>query len=415
MGPVAFAVVGNESDAPKTLLITLTGKDRPGVTSTVFSTLAAFGVEVLDIEQIVLRRRLVLGLLVTAPRDWKSLRAAVERVAEDLDMQVEVDRGTGDNRQRPDGRSHVTVLGMPLKPSAVAAIAGRIADTGANIDRIERMARYPVTAIDLHVSGVDPDRLRVVLAEEAAAQAVDVAVQPAGLLRRGMRLIVMDVDSTLVQGEVIEMLAEHAGCFDEVARVTEAAMRGELDFEQSLRERVALLEGLDASALDRVYDDILLAPGARTLVRTLKRLGYRFAIVSGGFTHVTDKIAEDLGIDFAAANELEVVDGRLTGRIVGDVVDRAGKAAALRRFAAEAGISQAATIAIGDGANDLDMLSAAGLGIAFNAKPVVQRAADTSVNVPYLDAIIYLLGISREEVEAADAEMGIVTPAPPLL
>ncbi len=415
MGPVAFAVVGNESDAPKTLLITLTGKDRPGVTSTVFSTLAAFGVEVLDIEQIVLRRRLVLGLLVTAPRDWKSLRAAVERVAEDLDMQVEVDRGTGDNRQRPDGRSHVTVLGMPLKPFAVAAIAGRIADTGANIDRIERMARYPVTAIDLHVSGVDPDRLRVVLAEEAAAQAVDVAVQPAGLLRRGMRLIVMDVDSTLVQGEVIEMLAEHAGCFDEVARVTEAAMRGELDFEQSLRERVALLEGLDASALDRVYDDILLAPGARTLVRTLKRLGYRFAIVSGGFTHVTDKIAEDLGIDFAAANELEVVDGRLTGRIVGDVVDRAGKAAALRRFAAEAGISQAATIAIGDGANDLDMLSAAGLGIAFNAKPVVQRAADTSVNVPYLDAIIYLLGISREEVEAADAEMGIVTPAPPLL
>ena len=415
MGPVAFAVVGNESDAPKTLLITLTGKDRPGVTSTVFSTLAAFGVEVLDIEQIVLRRRLVLGLLVTAPRDWKSLRASVERVAEDLDMQVEVDRGTGDNRQRPDGRSHVTVLGMPLKPSAVAAIAGRIADTGANIDRIERMARYPVTAIDLHVSGVDPDRLRVVLAEEAAAQAVDVAVQPAGLLRRGMRLIVMDVDSTLVQGEVIEMLAEHAGCFDEVARVTEAAMRGELDFEQSLRERVALLEGLDATALDRVYDNILLAPGARTLVRTLKRLGYRFAIVSGGFTHVTHKIAEDLGIDFAAANELEVVDGRLTGRIVGDVVDRAGKAAALRRFAAEAGISQAATIAIGDGANDLDMLSAAGLGIAFNAKPVVQQAADTSVNVPYLDAIIYLLGISREEVEAADAEMGIVTPAPPLL
>ena len=415
MGPVAFAVVGNESDAPKTLLITLTGKDRPGVTSTVFSTLAAFGVEVLDIEQIVLRRRLVLGLLVTAPRDWKSLRASVERVAEDLDMQVEVDRGTGDNRQRPDGRSHVTVLGMPLKPSAVAAIAGRIADTGANIDRIERMARYPVTAIDLHVSGVDPDRLRVVLAEEAAAQAVDVAVQPAGLLRRGMRLIVMYVDSTLVQGEVIEMLAEHAGCFDEVARVTEAAMRGELDFEQSLRERVALLEGLDATALDRVYDNILLAPGARTLVRTLKRLGYRFAIVSGGFTHVTDKIAEDLGIDFAAANELEVVDGRLTGRIVGDVVDRAGKAAALRRFAAEAGISQAATIAIGDGANDLDMLSAAGLGIAFNAKPVVQQAADTSVNVPYLDAIIYLLGISREEVEAADAEMGIVTPAPPLL
>ncbi len=400
---------------PQTVLITLTGHDRPGVTSTVFTTLAAFGVEVLDIEQIVLRRRLVLGVLVSSPRDPRALQQAMERVGDELDMQVEVERGTGDNRTRPDGRSHVTVLGVPLRPAAVAAIAGRIADTGANIDRIERMARYPVTAIDLHVSGADPDRLRVLLAEEAARQSVDVAVQPANLLRHGMRLIVMDVDSTLIQGEVIEMLADRAGCLAKVAEVTEAAMRGELDFEQSLRERVALLEGLDASALDTVYESVMLAPGARTLVRTLKRLGYRFAIVSGGFTQITDRIAADLDIDFAAANELEVVDGRLTGRIVGPVVDRAGKAAALRRFAAEAGVPAAATIAIGDGANDLDMLTSAGLGIAFNAKPVVQQAADTAVNVPYLDAIIYLLGISREEVEAADAEAGIVTPAPPLL
>jgi phosphoserine phosphatase len=381
----------------------------------VFSTLAGFGVAVLDIEQIVLRRRLVLGVLVTVPRDWKALRDAMERVAADLDMQVEVDRGTGDNRPRPEGRSHVTVLGTPLRPAAVAAIAGRIADTGANIDRIERMARYPVTAIELHVSGVDPNRLRAILATEAAAQSVDVAVQPANLLRHGMRLVVMDVDSTLVQGEVIEMLAAEADCLDEVAAVTEAAMRGEVDFEESLRRRVALLEGLDAAALDRVYDALELAPGARTLVRTLKRLGYRFAIVSGGFTAVTDRIAADLEIDFAAANELEVRDGTLTGRVVGPVLDRAGKAAALRRFAAESGVAVGATVAIGDGANDLDMLSAAGLGIAFNAKPVVQRAADTAVNVPYLDAIMYLLGISREEVEAADALDGLTTPAPPLL
>ncbi|QWZ09615.1 phosphoserine phosphatase SerB [Nocardioides panacis] len=403
-----------DEDDPKTLLITLTGKDRPGVTSTVFSTLAAFGVEVLDIEQILLRRRLVLGVLVTVPRDWKALRGALERVADDLGMQVDVDRGTGDNRSRPEGRSHVTVLGMPLKPAAVAAIAGRIADTGANIDRIERMARYPVTAIELHVSGADPDRLRVTLAEEAARQSVDVAVQPATLLRHGMRLVVMDVDSTLIQGEVIEMLAAHAGCLDEVTAVTDQAMHGDLDFEESLRARVRLLAGLDASALDLVYDDLELAPGARTLVRTLKRLGYRFAIVSGGFTQVTDRIAADLGIDFAAANELEIVDGRLTGGIVGRVVDRAGKAEALRRFAAEAGVAEGATVAIGDGANDLDMLSAAGLGIAFNAKPVVQRAADTAVNVPYLDSIMYLLGISREEVEAADALDGVTTPEPPL-
>ncbi len=404
----------DEQDAPTTLLITLTGTDRPGVTTEVLRTLAGFHVDVLDVEQIVLRGRLVLGVLVTAPRSWKQLRDAVQDTATELQLEVTVDKGTGDNRARGPGRSHVTVLGTPLRATAVSAITGRIADIGANIDRIERMARYPVTALDLHVSGADPDRLRLVLAEEAARQQVDVAVQPANLLRHGVRLIVMDVDSTLVQGEVIEMLAEHAGCLDEVKRVTEEAMRGDLDFEESLRARVELLEGLDAGALDKVYDGLVLSPGARTLVRTLKRLGYRFAIVSGGFSQVTDRLAEDLGIDFAAANELEVVDGRLTGRIVGAVVDRAGKADALRRFAAEAGVSQAATVAVGDGANDLDMLGAAGLGIAFNAKPVVQQAADTSVNVPFLDAIIYLLGISREEVEAADAAAGFTTPAPPL-
>ncbi len=403
-----------DAGIPKTLLITITGNDRPGVTSSVFTTLAAYGVEVIDIEQIVVRGRLVLAVLVTAPRDWKSLREAMTRIGVDLDMHVTVDKGKGDNESRGAGRSHVTVLGVPLKAKAVSAIAGRIADLGGNIDRIERMARYPVTAIELHVSGADPDRLRAALSAEAAFQEVDVAVQPANLLRHGMRLIVMDVDSTLIQGEVIEMLAEHAGCLDEVARLTEQAMRGELDFEASLRSRVALLKGLDATALDKVYDGLVLAPGARTMVRTLRRLGYRFAIVSGGFTQITDRLAAELGIHFAAANELEIVDGRLTGNIVGDVVDRAGKAAALRRFAAEVGVSEQSTIAIGDGANDLDMLSAAGLGIAFNAKPVVQKAASAAVNVPYLDAVLYLLGISREEVEAADAEAGITTPAPPV-
>jgi phosphoserine phosphatase len=401
-------------EPPRTLLITLTGKDRPGVTSAVFASLSRAGVEVVDIEQILLRRRLVLGVLVTAPRDWKRLRDAVLRTGEELGMHVEVERGVGDNKSRRDGRSHVTVIGAPLKASAMAAMAGRIADAGANIDRIERMARYPVTAIELHVSGVETERLRAALVQEAARHPVDVAVQRANLLRRSMRLIVMDVDSTLVQGEVIEMLAAQAGCEAEVAAVTEQAMRGEVDFEQSLRARVALLEGLDASCLDRVYDDLLLAPGARTMVRTLKRLGYRFAMVSGGFSQVTDRIAADLGFDFAHANELEIVDGRLTGRIVGDVVDRAGKAEALRRFAEEVGVPVESVIAIGDGANDLDMLNAAGLGIAYNAKPVVQQAAHTAVNVPYLDTIIYLLGISREEIEAADAEAGIVTPAPPV-
>jgi phosphoserine phosphatase len=402
------------TDEPRNLLVTLTGKDRPGVTAAMFSVFATAGVAVLDIEQIVLRNRLVLGILVSLPRDWKKLRDAVERTAAELGMSVEVEKGVGDNRQRHRERSHITLLGTPLRAAAVSAVAGRIADCGANIDRIERMARYPVTAIELHVSGAPAEVLRPLLTAEAKVQGVDLAVQKQSLHRRGIRLIVMDVDSTLIQGEVIEMIAAHAGCEEEVAQVTEAAMRGEIDFEESLRRRVALLEGVPASALDEVYDGIVLAPGARTLVRTLRRLGYRFAIVSGGFTQVTDRLAADLGIHYARANELEIVDGRLTGRIVGGVVDRAGKAAALREFAAEVGVPLDAVIAVGDGANDLDMLNAAGLGIAYNAKPVVRDAADTAVNTPYLDSILYLLGISRDEIELADLEVGIVTPAPPL-
>src|SRR5215218_928935 len=313
---------------PETLLLTVSGKDRPGVTSAVFAALTKAGVEVLDIEQIVLRRRLILGILVTAPRDWKRVRDAVQATADELGMSVDIDHGTGDNKVRREGRSHVTVIGAPLKAGAMAAVAGRIADSGANIDRIERMARYPVTAIDLHVSGADPDHLRALLSLEAATQSVDVAVQPASLLRRAMRLIVMDVDSTLVQGEVIELLAAHSGHRAEVAALTEQAMRGEMDFEESLRARVALLQGVSESALDEVYGELVLAPGARTLVRTLRRLGYRRGLVSGGFSQITDRLAQDLGIHYTRANELEVADGVLTGGIVGDVVDRPGKAQA---------------------------------------------------------------------------------------
>jgi phosphoserine phosphatase len=274
------------------------------------------------------------------------------------------------------------------------------------------MARYPVTAIEFHVSGGDVDRLRAVLATEAASQRVDVAVQRVGLLRHGRRLVVMDVDSTLVQAEVIDLLAVRAGVGAQVAAITEQAMRGDLDFEAALRRRVALLAGLELAAVDEVYTQIELSPGARTLVRTLKRLGYRFGIVSGGFTALTDHLVEDLDIDYAEANVLEVVDGRLTGKLIGPVIDRAGKATALRRFAEKANVTLDRTVAIGDGANDLDMLSIAGLGVAFNAKPVVQEAAHASVNVPFLDAILYLLGISREDVESADAEHGIITPQP---
>jgi phosphoserine phosphatase len=409
------------------LRLTLTGHDRPGVTTQLFSALTSASeheLAVVDIEQVVVRGRLVLGVLL-APADstvtpavadtWLAATAdTAERVATDLGLHLEASTGWGDPAQLRRGSVVVTVLGRPLTPGAVAGITAEIAASGANIDRITRLAAYPVTSIRMHLSDADAAVLRPALAAAAAGLGVDVAVESAGLHQRASRLVVMDVDSTLVQGEVIEMLAGHAGVLPEVARVTDAAMRGELDFEQSLRARVALLEGLPVAAVDQVRRDVVLTPGARTLVRTLKRLGYRFAIVSGGFTQITDHLAEELGLDYSAANTLEVLDGRLTGRVVGPVIDRAGKAEALRRFAAQAGLPLARTVAIGDGANDLDMIAAAGLGIAFNAKPVVRAAADAAVSVPYLDSILYLLGVSREDVEAADEADGTPTPAPPV-
>jgi phosphoserine phosphatase len=254
------------------------------------------------------------------------------------------------------------------------------------------------------VSGAgDLAGLRSALAAEATTQGVDIAVQQGGLHRHGKRLVVMDVDSTLIQDEVIELLAAHAGHAAEVARVTEAAMRGELDFEASLRTRVGLLAGLDAGAVDAVRAAVRLTPGARTLIRTLKRLDHQIAIVSGGFTQITDFLAAELELDHSCANTLEILDGKLTGRLVGPIVDRAYKARMLREFAARAGVPLSRTVAVGDGANDLDMLATAGLGVAFNAKPLVRQAAHAAINVPYLDALLFLLGISREDVEAADA------------
>ncbi|MFR9726933.1 phosphoserine phosphatase SerB [Streptomyces sp. MS19] len=399
------------ADTP-TLLVKIFGKDRPGLTAGLFETLAAFAVDVIDIEQVVTRGRIVLCALVSAPAVGTGteggLRATVHTWAEEQGMQAEILSGTGDNPSRGAGRSHVTVLGAPLTADTTAAIAARIAGTGGNIDRISRLAKYPVTAVEFAVSGVGTEELRTALATEAAARSVDVAVVASGLARRAPRLVVMDVDSTLIQDEVIELFAAHAGCEGQVAEVTAAAMRGELDFEQSLHARVALLAGLDASVVDKVRGQVRLTPGARTLIRTLKRLGCQVGVVSGGFTQVTDSLADRLGLDFAAANTLEIVDGRLTGRVTGEVVDRAGKARLLRRFAAEAGVPLSRTVAIGDGANDLDMLNAAGLGVAFNAKPVVREAAHTAVSVPFLDTVLYLLGITREEVEAADAQGGPV-------
>ena len=389
--------------AQTTLLVTLTGRDRPGVTSRLFSALAGHELTVLDIEQVVIRGRLVLGALLGcgADPDLTAIHRAIRAVATDLGLDAEITMGSGEPARRR-GQLHVTVLGSPLAPAAVAAIAGRIAASGANIDRIDRLAHRPVTCIELDVSGADPRALRVDLAREATQQGVDVAVQRGGLHRRAMRLVVMDVDSTLLAGEVIDLLAARAGCADQMAKITEATMRGELDFTVSVRERVGMLAGLDAGALDDVRGKLRLAPGARTLIRTLHRLGYRCGIVSGGFTQITGPLAAELGIDYMAANTLEISGGKLTGQLAGPVIDRAGKADALRRFAAQAGVPVSQAVAVGDGANDLDMIAVAGLGIAFNARAVVRDAADASVSVPYLDAVLYLLGVSRDDVEAAD-------------
>jgi phosphoserine phosphatase len=399
------------------VLITTTGPDKPGVSSVLFTALTKHDVELLDVEQVVIRGQLVLGVLVGVGDDPEGLQEAVEQVMASVGMNVEVRIGSaiGADPFAPDrrGSTHVlVVLGRPFTARAFTDVARRMAVLGANIDTIRSIADYPVTGLEIYVS-VSEDipeadaALRTMLADIASQVGLDIAVEPAGLARRAKRLVVFDVDSTLIQGEVIEMLGAYAGVEPQVREITEAAMRGELNFGESLERRVALLEGLPESVLAEVAGSLELTPGARTTVRTLKRLGFRCGVVSGGFTTIIDHLVDDLGLDFSAANELEIVDGKLTGRVVGEIVDREGKAIALRRFATEYGIPLEQCVAVGDGANDIDMLAAAGMGVAFNAKPALREVADTALSHPYLDAVLFMLGITRAEVEAADAADGL--------
>jgi phosphoserine phosphatase len=396
---------------PTTVLATISGRDRPGVTASFFAALAAHDVEVRDVEQVLVRDRLILAVLFDLRGDPSALRNSVSQTARALGMDSEVTIAGEPGHPSPErsdraSRSHVIVIGRPLRPGALSHVAQRLADVGANIESITQLSTEPASSLELIVRAPDPARLRAVLVLAADETGVDIAVEPAGLHRRAKRLVVLDVDSTLIQDEAIDVLAARAGVGAEVAALTERAMHGKLDFAAALRQRVGLLAGLRQADLDAVRDELRLTPGARTLVRTLRRLGYHVGVVSGGFTFVTDRFEKELALDFAAANELEVVDGVVTGRVTGPILDRAGKAAALRRFAAQFGIPLSQTVAVGDGANDIDMLEAAGLGIAFNAKSALRAAADASVTLPYLDTVLFVLGISGEDVEEA-ADFGV--------
>lgn len=393
-----------------TFLVTVSGPDRVGVGAELFAALAALegdAVALMDVAQITIRGTLVLCAEVAGeglgPAAIATALATRDVAGRGIEVRVEAVTPSDDVIGR---RLLVTLLAPSIRADQLHRVFAAIAACGSTCERIVHLASYPVECYELVVAGPDLARLRAAMAESAGAVGLDVATQRAGLHRRAKHLVVMDADSTLLQDEVIDLLGEASGRAEEVAAITAAAMAGEIDFAEALRRRVALLAGLEVGVLDEVRDRLRLSPGARTLLRTLARLGYVPAVVSGGFVEVLEPLLADLEVAHLAANRLEIEDGRLTGRLYGEVVDRPGKAAALRRFAAEVGVPLAQTVAVGDGANDIDMLGAAGLGIAFNAKPVVAAHADAALSVPYLDAVLYFLGISREEIDEADASQG---------
>ncbi len=386
-----------------TFLVTVSGPDRIGVGAELFAalhTLEHEDVRLIDVAQITIRGTLVLCAEVSGEAlSASSLHEALAgRAIEGEGIGVSVEAVTPSDAP-PGRRLLVTLLAPSISAGQLRGVFAAIAASGATCERIVHLASYPVECYELIVIGPDHDLLRAALARAGEERGLDLAVQRAGLHRRAKHLVVMDADSTLLQDEVIDLLGEASGRAEEIAAITALAMNGEIDFTEALRRRVALLVGLPAGVLDDVRHRLRLTPGARTLLRTLKRLGYVPAVVSGGFVEVLAPLLSELGVEHFEANRLEIEHGHLTGRLVGPIVDRPGKARALRHFAEEVGVPLEQTVAVGDGANDIDMLSVAGLGIAFNAKPVVAAHADAALSVPYLDAVLYFLGISREEIE----------------
>ena len=386
----------------RTLLIRVSGPDQLGVSAELFEVLSEIGAVIKDIEQIVVRRRLTLDVLIEVDKSDDALKDLL-LFGYQRGLQIDVEEVDGEPTEYTE-QCVVTLIGRNVTPEEMKLATEAISNGKGNIDRIIRLSRYPVMSYELSVNGGRMDEIRQRLLQVAAdTPELDIAVQPLNLSRKAKRLVVLDVDSTLIQNEVIDLLAEQAGCGEQVSKITERAMNGELNFEESLLERVGLLQGLDELGVERAWQKLTLTPGARTFCRTLGRLGFTTAIVSGGFSIFTRRLQRELNIKHARANELEIVDGRLTGKVIGPIVPRTTKADFLHEIAELESVPIDQTVAVGDGANDLDMLSVAGLGIAFNAKPIVQDAANTTLRVPYLDAILFMLGVSREEIEAADS------------
>ena len=378
-------------------LILVSGEDRPGITESLMQTLSAFSVTIIDIEQLVIRDRLLLTVLLSLDE------AHAEAITEDLGvlqeqigLDIAIDFTQQDSTQISGETLRVVVVGNSIKPSGLAAVASQIAKLGGNISAIKRTAVDPLISIELELS-IPNNSLKAVqgaLASVAIENKIDLAVEPGGLQRKSKRIVMLDMDSTLIEQEVINLLGQAAGKSIEIEAITDKAMAGDLDFKTALIERVSLLKGLDHNILSQVRDQISLTKGAKKLVDELHQQGHKVGVVSGGFIEVIEPILKSLEIDFYRANKLKIQDGVLTGEIDGPLIDSHAKRMALEEFADQEQVQLEQTVAIGDGANDLEMIKAAGLGIAFNAKPKVAAAADTTISNQDLSTVLLLMGIS---------------------
>ena len=386
-----------ENKSTFTGLILVSGEDRPGITESLMKNLSQFSVSIIDIEQLVIRDRLLLTVLISLDEAHaEAVTTDLNALQEQIGLDIAIDFTQQDSAKISGETLRVVVVGNAIKPSGLAAVASQIARLGGNISAIRRTAIEPLISIELELS-IPNNSLKEVqgaLATIAIENKIDLAVEPGGLQRKSKRIVMLDMDSTLIEQEVINLLGQSAGQSNEIAQITEKAMAGDLDFKSALIKRVALLKGLDQESLHRVRDQITLTKGARKLIEELHHQGHKVGVVSGGFIEVIEPILKSLKVDFYRANKLKIEKGVLTGDIDGPIIDSHAKRIALEDFATQEGISLEQTVAIGDGANDLEMIKAAGLGIAFNAKPKVAAAADTTISNQDLSTVLLLMGIS---------------------